>query len=64
MLESTQQMNENTRNIWRVFHQQKKHALNLRYSTSKESLAKLKKLKQAVLSNYRRFRREVLKILP
>jgi len=51
MLDSTEQTNEHTRKIRTVFRKQKMHALSLRSSTYEERLAKLKKLKQAVLDN-------------
>lgn len=56
MLEPTEQMNEQNRNIQAVFLKQKKHALNLRYSTCEERLEKLKKLKQAILDNQEEMR--------
>jgi len=51
MLESTEQTNQYTQNILATFRRQKEHALSLRRSTYDERLAKLRKLKQAVLDN-------------
>lgn len=51
MLEPMEQTSEHNLRIQAVFRKQKTHALKLRYSTYEDRLAKLKKLKQAILDN-------------
>ncbi len=50
-LESTQQINEHTQAVQLIFRKQKAFAPGLRSSTAEERLARLKKLRDAVLEN-------------